>query len=77
VLVIGSVDRDALDDAAERAERTIGVPVQATVRSSSQWDSGHDSFIREVKHRPFVVVLADDDIAEELRRAASREEVIV
>ena len=33
VLVIGSPDRDAVDDAAERAERVIGLPVQATVRS--------------------------------------------
>jgi predicted nucleotidyltransferase len=74
VLVIGSVDRDAVDDAAERAERAIGLPVQATVRSRAQWSSARDSFIREVKQRPIVVVLADDDIADELRRIAARQE---
>ena len=33
VLVIGEPDRDAVDDAAKRAERRIGLPVQATVRT--------------------------------------------
>jgi len=60
VLVIGSPDRDAVDDAAERVERAIGMPVQATVRSRSQWTAEHDSFVREVKSRPLVVVLVDD-----------------
>lgn len=68
VLVIGSPDRDAVDDAAERAEGTLGLPVQATVRSRDQWASSRDSFIQEVKGRPLVVVLADDDIADELKR---------
>ena len=66
VLVIGTAERDAVDDAAERAERTIGVPVQATVRSLSQWKAARDSFIREVQQRPFLVVLTDDDIVGEL-----------
>lgn len=77
VLIIGSADRDAIDDAAERAERTIGLPVQATVRSRSQWSSARDSFLREVKRRPFVVVLADVDIADELHRTALRHKVAV
>jgi hypothetical protein len=37
--------------------------------------SARDSFIHEVKQRPFVVVLADDDIVDELRRIAVRQEV--
>lgn len=63
VLVIGSPDRDEVDDAAERAERAIGMPVQAIVRSRSQWTGERDSFVREVKSRPLVVVLVDDDMA--------------
>jgi predicted nucleotidyltransferase len=70
VLVLGSPDRDDVDDAAERAERKLGLQVQATVRSRSQWTEAHDSFIREVKSRPLVVVLADDGIADELPHAA-------
>lgn len=63
VLVIGDSDRDAVDDAAERAERRIGLPVQATVRSRSQWGSARDSFLKEVRSRPLVVVLIADDPA--------------
>ena len=59
VLVVGSADRDAVDEAAQRAERRIGMPVQATVRTRSQWDSGRESFIREIKSRTLVPVLAD------------------
>lgn len=67
VLVIGTPDRDAVDDAAERAEQVIGLPVQATVRSRGQWSTERDSFIREIRSRPLLVVLADDpDIVEDL-----------
>lgn len=59
VLVIGSPDRDAVDDAAERAERVIGLPVQATVRSRSQWLHAREAFIQQVRARPLVVVLVD------------------
>ncbi|MGH9276768.1 MAG: ArsR family transcriptional regulator [Acidimicrobiales bacterium] len=58
VLVIGDADRDAVDDAAERAERRIGLPVHATVRTSAQWESQRESFIKEIRSRPLVVVLA-------------------
>ena len=61
VLVIGSADRDVVDDAARRAEQRIGLPVQATVRTRSQWESGWESFIREIKARPLVVVLVNDE----------------
>ena len=41
VLVIGKPGRDAIDAAerAERAERRIGLPVQATVRTRTQWEA--------------------------------------
>ncbi len=64
VLVIGSVDRDVVDDAAERAERALGVPVQATIRSRMEWTSGRESFVQELKSRPLVTVLVDDTDAE-------------
>ena len=71
VLVIGSPDRDTVDDAAERAERSIGLGVQATVRTRSQWTSERESFVQEVKSRPLLVVLLDDsdvELVDELRR---------
>jgi hypothetical protein len=49
VLVIGDADRDVVDDAAGRAERQIGLPVQATVRTRAQWETQRESFIREVR----------------------------
>jgi predicted nucleotidyltransferase len=74
VLVIGSPDRDAVDEAAERAEQIIGLPVQATVRSRSQWRAARDPFIQQVRARPLVVVLVDDgdrELADELRHLAA------
>ena len=62
VLVVGNTDRDLVDDAAERVERRIGMPVQATVRTREQWDSEQEGFIREVKSRPLLVVLVADDL---------------
>ncbi len=39
VLVLGDeVDREAVDAAADRAERRIGLPVQVTVRSVRDWE---------------------------------------
>lgn len=76
VLVIGSPDRDAVDDAAERVERAIGMPVQATVRSASQWMGEGDSFVREVKSRPLVVVLADEAAVEALGLAGVVHQVL-
>ncbi len=52
-------DRDVVDDAAQRVERRIGMPVQATVRTRSQWQSARESFIREIKSRTMLPVLAD------------------
>jgi hypothetical protein len=77
VLVIGFPDHDAIDDAAERAERHVGLPVQATIRSRAQWLSSRESFIKEVKARPLVVVLLDDDdtdLAGDLRDRAGAAE---
>jgi hypothetical protein len=61
VLVIGDADRDAVDDAAERAERRIGMPVHATVRTQAQWESRRESFVDDVRSRPVVVVLVADE----------------
>jgi predicted nucleotidyltransferase len=64
VLVVGTPDRDAVDDRAAEAERRIGLPVQATVRDRTQWDSNEESFLQEVRSRPLVPVLVDEDDAE-------------
>lgn len=60
LLIIGDADRNLVDDAAQRVEQRVGMPVQATVRTRDQWDSAHESFIREVKSRPLLVILVAD-----------------
>lgn len=72
VLVIGSPDRDLVDDAAERVEHLIGMPVQATVRSLHQWSAGRDTFVNEVRSRPLVVVIATEGLTDDLQALASR-----
>lgn len=77
VLVVGDPERDDVDDAAERSERAIGLPVQATIRSPAQWAAEREGFLREVKSRPFLPVLVDEAAAElndELRRLAGARE---
>jgi len=77
VLVIGEVDLDAVHDAAEGAERQIGLPVQATARTRQAWLDAHDSFIREVRSRPLVTVLVDDQagtLAADLTRLQCQQE---
>lgn len=78
VLVIGEPDHDEVDDAAERAEGAIGLPVQATIRSLSQWTDERESFIREVKSRPVVPVLVDEaggELDDDLRPEGARGDV--
>jgi predicted nucleotidyltransferase len=56
VLVVGSPDRDAVHDAVLRAERRLGMPVNATVRSQHAWEEEAEGFIRTVKAGPLVAV---------------------
>jgi DNA-binding transcriptional ArsR family regulator len=54
VLVLGDPDRDALYEAAGRAERRLGRPVQVTVRDASWLESGSGSFHATVTSRPML-----------------------
>ena len=72
VLVIGRPNRDAVGDAAGRAEDRIGVPVQATVRTRAQWDAGREGFLREVRSRPHLIVVDDPRPAVLARRSEPR-----
>jgi predicted nucleotidyltransferase len=56
VLVIGTPDRDALDDAAERAQKRLGREVNVTVRSMAWWRDGDDGFRQEVRERPLLAL---------------------
>jgi len=54
VLVLGDPDRDALYEAAGRAELRLGRPVQVTVRDASWLESGSGSFHETVTSRPML-----------------------
>jgi predicted nucleotidyltransferase len=54
VLVLGDPDRDALYEAAARAEDRLGRPVQVTVRDASWLESGSGSFHDTVTSRPML-----------------------
>ena len=74
VLVIGEVDLDAMYDAAERQ---TGLPVQATARTRGAWLEADESFIREVRSRPLVPVLVDEQataLAADLEHLQHRQE---
>ena len=57
VLVIGSPDREVLDDAAQRAGARLAREVNVTIRSPRWWREGGDGFHAQVTSRPLVPVL--------------------
>jgi predicted nucleotidyltransferase len=61
VLVIGQPDRDALDEAAQRAEARLAGEVNVTIRSPQWWREGGDAFHAEVTRRPLVPILAEQE----------------
>jgi predicted nucleotidyltransferase len=54
VLVIGSPDRDDLDDAAQRATTRLAREVNVAIRSTTWWHDGTDGFHAEITARPMV-----------------------
>jgi predicted nucleotidyltransferase len=54
VLLVGDPDRQAVLEAAERAERRLGREVDIRVVSAEAWRDGQDLFAATVKHRPLV-----------------------
>lgn len=60
VLVIGAPDRDALDDAGQRAGARLAREVNMTIRPGDWWCAGDDGFRTEVKQRPLVPVLVPE-----------------
>lgn len=61
VLVIGRPNRDALDEAIQRAGIRLAREVNVTIRSSQWWTVGDDAFHQEVMRRPRVAINAEAD----------------
>lgn len=49
VLVVGNLDRDAVYDAARRAEHRLGREVNTTIRTTRAWKRADDAFAATVK----------------------------
>lgn len=56
VLVVGTPDRAAVYDAAERAESRLGIPVNPTLRTPARWQTGDDTLVASIKASPHLPV---------------------
>lgn len=56
VLVLGSVSRPEVYDAAARVEERVGFPVNPVVRPLTAWDDAGDPLVDEIRTKPYVVV---------------------
>ena len=60
LLVIGSPDRDELDDAAQRATGRLAREVNVTIRSPAWWRDGTDRFHADITRRPLVSLFSQE-----------------
>jgi len=56
VLVIGSLDRADVHDAADRAQARLGMQVNPVIRTPDQWANDADSLVLQIKASPTVDV---------------------
>jgi DNA-binding transcriptional ArsR family regulator len=64
VLVIGEASRADIYDAAERAERRVGFPVNVTLSSRARWGAASDALMQQIKSAPVVWILGSPDSSE-------------
>jgi DNA-binding Lrp family transcriptional regulator len=65
VLVVGRPGRDAVYDAADRAQQRLAMPVNPVIRASDAWREAADPLVQQIQSGPFVTVLRPDDGADE------------
>jgi len=56
VLVVGSLDRADVYDAADRAQARLGIQVNPLIRTPDQWANDADSLVLQIKASPTVDV---------------------
>jgi DNA-binding transcriptional ArsR family regulator len=57
VLVVGSVERAALYDAADRAQARLGIEVNPVARTPQQWDDPDGPLVTQIQASPLTVAL--------------------
>lgn len=64
VLVVGTVDRADLYDAADRAQARLGIEVNPVVRAPSRWAHPTDALVAQIKGSAHIVVLDTPELAD-------------
>ena len=72
VLVVGGPTRESVYDAADRAERRLGMPVNPVIRAADVWRDAVDPLIQQIQSGPFAVVLVPDEATGEKPPATMR-----
>ena len=57
VLVVGDPNRGAVYDAAERAAKSLGVPVNPVLSSRGRWSDARDALIQQIRSSPVLAVV--------------------
>jgi predicted nucleotidyltransferase len=63
VLVVGQPSRQAVYDAADRAQHRLGMPVNPVIRSSDAWRQAVDPLVQQIQSGPLVPVLDPETAA--------------
>ncbi len=72
VLVVGRPAREAVYDAADRAQQRLGMPVNPVIRTGDAWRQAVDPLVQQIQSGPFVAVLMPDDATNEEAAAPVR-----
>ena len=60
VLIVGSPARQAVYDAADRAQQRLGTPVNPVIRTGDVWHQAADPLVQQIQSSPLVTVLEPD-----------------
>ena len=63
VLIVGSLDRADVYDAADRAQSRLGMQVNPIIRTPEQWANDADSLVLQIKASPMVDVTTEENVA--------------
>jgi DNA-binding transcriptional ArsR family regulator len=72
VLVVGRPAREAVYDAADRAQQRLGMPVNPVIRTGDAWREAADPLVQQIQSGPFVIVLTPDDATDKEAAAPAR-----
>jgi predicted nucleotidyltransferase len=60
VLVVGGPRREDVYDAADQAQKRLGMPVNPVIRTGDAWRTATDPLVRQIQSVPLVAVLVPD-----------------